>query len=496
MDEGGITNIKLNLSGVVSFLENHAGLKSPIIHASIIMPSTHGQVYYQQSSNISIFTQQQLEAGLLYYQHDHSDSLQDNVYLSLYLIPGYIILCNVTIPIEINPINDQPFKLVTPAPHFTVVQGENHTIKPSELSTEDADTIPADIHYDIISGPLEGHLILLPELISVSHFSQEDIDQSRLVYVHDGVSLTDVFHLRVWDGKFRHDYTVLNIQVIPVNMNVSTGLPLYLQQGSNVILFSRKQFVIETNANIDKIRYVIKEGPRHGLLYVKDAPATTFGQTELDNDDVMYMQTDMTTANDSVKIFAGLILGNTSVGEQVEVFIKVQPLMQIRNFTVVSGISNRLTVSILDATPLAKLTNSNPCYTVIRSPRYGQIRKIIRSSGETRNVVDVIVSSFTHEEVQSGLIYLVAKNVEVGWEGLQDELHFILAATIFQPAVGKLKIMIKSTLHGDMYSTMASPSDPAGREGGMYMASPNMTRDYFLIGEFYISLINLSHRSG
>ncbi|KAK5639651.1 hypothetical protein RI129_012143 [Pyrocoelia pectoralis] len=491
VDEGGITNIKLNLSGVVLFLENHAGLKAPIIHASTVMNSLHGQVFLQHKTNLSTFTQQQLENGQVYYQHDHSDSLDDNVFLSLYLLPGYIILCNITIPIEVDPINDQPFKLVTPAPHFIVVQGENHTITRMELCTEDPDTVPADIFYDIITAPSEGRLILLPDGIAISHFSQEDIDMGRVVYIHDGISLTDVFHLRVWDGKFRHDYTVLNIHVTPILFNISIGVPLFIQQGSNVVLLSRKQFLIETNVDMRKIQYIIRDGPKHGVMYVKDAPATLFKQMELDNAEVMYMQTDMTTANDSVKVYVTLNVVNTTIGDLVDVILKVQPLMQIRNFTIITGTSNRIGVNVLDATPLAKLTNSNPHYTIVEFPKYGQVRKIIRSSGQARNVLDSPITSFTHEEVQSGLIYFITRNVDVAWEGLNDELHFILAATIFQPAMGILKITIKSSSQSDVYTTLSSPSDPAGRDGATHVASPNMTRDYFLIVSMAVGVIVL-----
>uniref|UniRef100_A0A1Y1JQR6 Chondroitin sulfate proteoglycan 4 n=2 Tax=Photinus pyralis TaxID=7054 RepID=A0A1Y1JQR6_PHOPY len=491
VDEGGITNIKLNLSGVVSFLENHSGLKSPIIHASTVTNSIHGQVFLQPESNLTTFTQNQLENGQVYYQHDHSDTLEDNVFLSLYLLPGYITLCNITIPIQIDPINDQPFKLVTPAPHFVVVQGENHTITNMELCTEDPDTAPVDILYDIITAPSEGRLILLPEGIPISHFSQDDIDMGRLVYIHDGVLLADVFHLRVWDGKFRHDYTVFNIQVTPILFNVSVGVPLYIQQGSNVVLLSRKQFAIETNADVLKIQYVIQDGPRHGVVYVKDAPATSFKQAHLDNGEVMYMQTDMTTANDSIRIYVTINVVNTTIGDLVDVTLKVQPLMQIRNVTIIAGTSNRIGVNVLDATPLAKLTNSNPSYSIVEFPKYGQVRKIIRSSGQTRNVLDSLISSFTHEEVQSGLIYLITRDLDVVWDGLSDELHFILAATIFQPAMGKLKITIKANSQLDVYTTLSSPSDPAGRDGATHVASPNMTRDYFLIVSMVVGVIVL-----
>lgn len=477
VDEGGMTNIMLNLSGVVSFLENHAGLQSPIIHVATVAPQ-HGQVFLQHSPNLTVFTQQQLESGQLHYQHDHSDTLGDNIYLSLFLLPGYITLCNVTIPVTVNPINDQAFNLVTPAPHVTVIQGENYTITKTELLTEDADTPASDIVYAVFTGPSEGILILLPNAFPVTQFTQADVNDNRLVYIHNSSILMDQFHLRVWDGKFRPEYLAFNIRVVPVYLNISIGLPVYLQQGSNVAMLSDKQFFFEMNTNKTKIRYWVKEGPKHGVLYVKDKAATEFTQNDLDSQNVMYMQTDMTTANDSFSVFAGL---NSSLGNDVEIIIKVQPLMQIGNFTAIIGESNRISLDALDATPLAKLTNSNPRYTIITYPRYGQMRKMIRSSGEQRNILNILINSFTHEEVQRGLIFLAVKDETA--EEHQDQLGFMLAASIFQPALGILKINLRSSLSNDVYSTLAGPSDPAGHEGGMQFASPSMTKDYLFIGE-------------
>lgn len=487
VEEGGITNIPLNLSGVVSFLESHAGLRAPIIHASAITP-LHGQVFLQNSKNLTTFTQQQLESGQVLYEHDHSDSLGDNIHFSLYLIPGYVTLCNVTVPVLVNPINDQPFNLVTPAPSLIVVQGENHTITRHELATEDADTPPSKLKYDLMTGPLHGKLVLMPEQETVSYFTQADIDDNRLVYIHDGSVLTDSFHFRIWDGKFKPDFHLFNIMVIPININISPGLPVYLLQGSDVELLSEKQFFIQTNANKNKIQFTLKRPTKHGVLYKdkpfhKDKPVTFFSYTDLVLGKVMYLQTDMTTANDSFRVAGEIISANNTFGNEVEVEIKLKPFMHIHNLTVKAGEMSKITLQTIDATPLAKITNSNPRYTILKLPKFGLVRKIIRSSGERRNVLDTVIDTFTHEEVQSGLIYLSVKDIEVPWEGVQDKLTFSLAASIFQPAIGELKINIKSPLNNDISSTLPGPSDPAGHEGGLHLSSPNITKDYLLIGE-------------
>lgn len=72
--------------------------------------------------NSGPLTASDLMNGAIQYQHDDSDTIHDQIQLSLVLEPGEVVLCNVTIPIIIKPINDRPFELITPAPHLTVVQ--------------------------------------------------------------------------------------------------------------------------------------------------------------------------------------------------------------------------------------------------------------------------------------------------------------------------------------------------------------------------------------
>ncbi|KAJ8965483.1 hypothetical protein NQ317_017184 [Molorchus minor] len=275
----------------------------------------------------------------------------------------------------------------------------------------------------------------------------------------------------------------------PINITILPGLPVFLLQGSDVVFLSEKQFFIQTNANKNKVQFTVKRPTRHGVLYkdnpvnpiFKDKSVKRFSYMELGNEKLMYLQTDMTTANDSFRVLGEISSGNTSFGSEIEVVIKVKPFLHIYNFTVKAGDMAKLSLHVLDASPLAKLTNSNPRYTIVRLPKYAQIRKIIRSSGERRNVLDSVVNTFTHEEMFSGLIYIAIEDFEVPWEGTQGKMVFMLAASIFQPALGELKINVRSSLDNDISSTLPEPSDPAGHEGGLHLAGPNMTKDYLLI---------------
>ncbi|XP_019760594.2 chondroitin sulfate proteoglycan 4 isoform X2 [Dendroctonus ponderosae] len=489
VDEGGMTSVHLNISEVVTFLEMHAGFRSPVIHISAENPK-HGRLFLQndRDSGLMTFTQQQLESGQVFYEHDNSDTLSDVVIFSLYLVPGYIMLCNLTANITVNPINDQPFKLVTPAPSFSVVQGENHTISRQELCTEDADTPPKDIKYDLVNGPSSGRLLLMPNLEPVNHFTQADVDQNRLIYLHESAMLKDSFHLRIWDEKFKPEFTFFNIVVIPVNVTIKPGLPVQVRQGTNVGFLSDQNIFLETNTDADKIVYVVSKGPRHGVIFKENNQTTKFSQVDLFRNHVMYLQFDTTASNDSFTLTGQVGVGNLTFKYDVQLYVEVKPFMHIHECVVVAGKITKLTLSFLDATPLAKLTGSNPTYTINSIPSFCQIRKIIRRSGERRHVLDTLVKSFTHEEIQGGLIHLDIKNIEVPQKGISEKVVFTLMASIFQPAVGELKITIRPE-NNEIFTVLPEPSDPEGHEGDVLLTTPNITRDYILIVTIVLAIV-------
>lgn len=476
----------MNISGIVSFLQINAGIENPAVLSRLIQQPSYGHVMLLPDLNVTTFTQPQIEGGKIAYYHDHSDTLEDRIQFMLYLTPGHVLLCNTSIPVIIEPVNDQPFKLITHAPHITVVQNQNRTITRENLLTNDPDTPPEEIIYDVISGPTYGRLLLLPfdqntsEVQQVNKFSQYDVDSNRVVYEHSGALQAASFYFRVWDGVFNPAYTVFNVHVLPIRLNVTVFNPVNLQQGSNVALISENNVKLDTNARQDLVTYEITTHPKHGILYVRDGAATTFKQIDLLSKSVMFMQTDMTVSNDSLELSAQL---SGFKQERIHVVIKVIPLMIMNPMTVLAGEKSRITLQYMDATPLAKLTSSNPFYTVLRKPKFGKIKRIIRSSsssGEKRSTREREVIRFSHQEIISGVIYLVCRKIPLmDYDGIIDSFTFVLASSIFQPAVGQFEFRIKLDI--DNYNiTLGGPMDPVGHEGEMTIA-PNMSNDYLLI---------------
>jgi len=137
---------------------------------------------------------------------------------------------------------------------------------------------------------------------------------------------------------------------------------------------------------------------------------------------------------------------------------------------------------------------------VLHRPRYGRLKKIIRSSGDRRNAREREVSRFTHEEVKSGVIYYVARRLP-DQVTHSDGFPFLLAASIFQPARGELRFIICPEREGEELTVtptaslpplLPGPKDPVGHEGGFIVASPNMSSDYVLIVSMVLGVMVLA----
>ncbi|XP_050683596.1 chondroitin sulfate proteoglycan 4 [Leptidea sinapis] len=470
--EGGTVPMVINVTNVIQYLETQAAVRQPQVEAQWSQP-THGVL----DPPLSTLTQSQLESGSVIYKHDDTDTLKDELDMALYLLPDYVLLCNVTIPITVIPVNDQPFRLQTDTPQIQVVQGENYTITRLDLLTEDADTDPSGILYDIISGPTQGRIVLvdknqtIDEAPSINKFTQEDINNEKVMYEHSGVLQTATFYFRVWDGQFKPTYTVFTIDVVPVMLNVTSLFPIELQQGSNVATVTTEQIHLETNARKSKVWYNITRQPTHGMVYVGRNPAMYFSYTDLVDKVVIYMQNDMTVANDSFEMIAYVYNSNST--QPFSIDVTVQPLMDLSDL-VIEGIKTKVTLNNLDATELAKLTASDPVYTIISKPKYGAIKKIIRSSGEKTTAREREIAYFTHEDVKAGLIYYVTKRRLYEYKTIEDEFTFLLAATIFQPASGTVKVVLGKALR----NSLPGPNDPESHED---VPMSGASRSYYMI---------------
>lgn len=171
---------------------------------------------------------------------------------------------------------------------------------------------------------------------------------------------------------------------------------------------------------------------------MNDAPASVFGQINVDNEEVVYMQSDMSLSNDS---FTATVSNQHVIQKNLQFNVKVVPLVRRQVPFKVTETKTQLNQKNLDASHLAGLTNSNPIYFLIDTPEFSKVMRIVKASSFNEITTDRErqVWQFTHEDVKNGVIYIVV-NTETSDKN--DSFTYRLEAPGVQPALGSFDFTI------------------------------------------------------
>ena len=332
---------------------------------------------------------------------------------------------------------------------MVVVGGQAKTSNADMLEVRDQDTAPENIVYTILDNSLQGKIVFRERLShSVTRFTQKDINEDRVLYLHDGSSAQTQFYFSVTDGRFQPRETGLSrhfrIHVIPLTLSLMNATAIRVEQGTTTAFITSGHIGAGTNGRREDIQYSVTQGPRGGQLMVEDRQAEVFWQTNIDRDEVIYMQTDMSLSNDS---FTVDITNEDNKIPGVTFNITVKPLVK-REISLVAGIdsSTPLTIRHLDATKLAGLTNSNPVYYLLSSPKLGKIKRILKTSRtrEPRSIRDREVWQFTHEDIKNEVIFFVGTGATLK-SNKTDMFQYRLEAPGVQPATSQLQFVVSSS---------------------------------------------------
>ena len=449
----------LNTTGIIDFLQ-----RSPLVSLAGRRPQLKLKftntplrgILSLGSKTVSegmMFSQRDVDMGILKYSHDHSDSVMDRIGVAAYLTadslgtPGKdLLVFRTQLNVTITPVNDRMPFLVTKNPSMVVVRGEAKTINSDMLEVRDQDSKAEDIIYTILDNSLQGKIVLRDRVShSVTRFTQKDINDDRVLYLHDGSSAQTQFYFSVTDGRFQPRETGLSrhfrIHVIPLTLSLENHTAITVEQGTTTAFITNKNLGAATNGRREDIQYSVVLPPRGGQLLVEDRPADLFWQTNIDRDEVIYMQTDMSLANDS---FTADITNQGNKIPGLTFNITVKPLVKSEiSFVALIDNSTPLTTNHLDATKLAGLTNSNPVYYVLSSPKFGKIKRIIRTSRtrQPRSIRDRDVWHFTHEDIKNEVIYFVGSNAALR-SNKTDMFQYRLEAPGVQPATSQFRFLV------------------------------------------------------
>ncbi|XP_057688576.1 chondroitin sulfate proteoglycan 4 [Corythoichthys intestinalis] len=410
------------------------------------------------------------------YKHDNSETTRDSFAFSAWVNPkgktaqrpvDDIDVVEDFFNITVAPVNDQPPVLKTKAPSLTVVQGDTVAIKTENLKVEDMDNPPDDIVFSVISKPNDGYLALIGRLNeSISTFTQAQINNGSVYFIHDGSPTSGVFYFSVTDGHHKPIYKLFNLDVTKFTISLVNHTGLTLEQGSTAVWLNQDNLSAKTNGRNTTIHYQVTRPPKFGKLLLNNQEVSQFEQNDIQNGHLAYHMTNLSSPEDSFEFSA--FTSEADLKAQV-LNITVSPLIQFgKSVRMPSGISVKLTSASLDASKLADICSCDPVFEIISHPVYG---KAVRPKAKKWRKSEP-VESFTFLDVTQEKIALELKANMTGVEELNDSLVFFLKADSIQPARGEFHFTIVPLAEKNPLATTLSPSQTTIQTSGNGTSSP------------------------
>ncbi|XDA84878.1 hypothetical protein R6Z07M_014665 [Ovis aries] len=377
------------------------------------------------------------------YLHDDSESLADNFTFAIWpneksksTMKPEADFHEEMFNITIIPINDRAPELKTKGLRLQVLQGNRLVLGPENLKVEDLDSPPEEIRYVIIRDPNNGFLAMAHHPhIPVHHFSQADIDNSRVWFIQDGSPSSGAFYFSVTDGQHRPLYKLFHLDVIPVSITLVNLTDLLLPQGQTSVTITSAHLSAVTNGRSPQITYKVMWPLQHGHLLIEDQVVVSFGQEDVNLGKLSYHMTNLSASEDQLQ-FSLFTSESNLTGQTLR--IRVQPLLRVTSdLTVANSVAHPLTRKDLDAAELADRTNSDPTFEVTEPPFHS---RLVRRAGRDTALEDVTL--FTQRDIDQGLLMLEPHANLTGPGSLNDSFTFLLRADHVQPATGCLPFTI------------------------------------------------------
>ncbi|RWS25499.1 Chondroitin sulfate proteoglycan 4-like protein, partial [Leptotrombidium deliense] len=437
------------------------------------------------------------ENKLLEYQHDDSNTLNDSFVFGIYLNNG-IHLFNETLEIQVIQVNDEAAQLLTSDPFLQVIQGSSALVDRSILDTSDEDVLPNSIVYRIVDEPENGEFVYRNANVEtqITNFTQLDVYNEKIYFQSDGSRNTAQFQIEMTDGHFKPITTLFTIKVKPLTLYLVNRSDIELNQGSTAIKLSSKNLGANSNdANLNRIKYKIVQLPNCGKLLVNDEEKLEFTQNDVNIGSLIYVQINMSFCSDYFMV--DITNSNQNVINNITIRVIITALINAPKLQYLTASIHHkvlLTIDHLDATPLAKLTKSNPKYIVTKKSKYGLLKKIVNKNRIKRNAMKE-ANEFTHEDIVKGRIAFVVNSdvkLQTSFDFVTDDINFNLIASNVQPANVALKMKIMKTaisvnpLPTDAKSSNQSISKQPAVDSEMIRPQINylniiITRDHLLI---------------
>ena len=175
------------------------------------------------------------------------------------------------------------------------------TISSNLLTFADASSTAGQIVYTILAAPTLGRLTKSGSTLGAgSTFTQDDIDNSRISYVHGGSEFfTDNFSFTVKGTPgLATANTAFHIEIDPVNdaPRLDVLREVQVDEGGSVVVNNGYLRILDGDTHASKLTFTVHEGPYYGRV-----GRSTFSQADIDRSLVSYVHDGSETQRDSLR---------------------------------------------------------------------------------------------------------------------------------------------------------------------------------------------------
>uniref|UniRef100_G1RSF9 Chondroitin sulfate proteoglycan 4 n=1 Tax=Nomascus leucogenys TaxID=61853 RepID=G1RSF9_NOMLE len=270
----------------------------------------HGRLAWRgtqdKTTMVTSFTNEDLLRGRLVYQHDDSETTEDDIPFVATRqgeSSGDMAWEEVrgVFRVAIQPVNDHaPVQTISRI--FHVARGGRRLLTTDDVAFSDADSGFADAQLVLTRKDLLfGSIVAVDEPTRpIYRFTQEDLRKRRVLFVHSGADHGWI-QLQVSDGQHQ-DTTLLEVQASEPYLRVANGSSLVVPQGGQGAI-DTAVLHLDTNLDIrsgDEIHYHVTAGPRWGQLLRASQPATAFSQQDLLDGAVLHSHNESPSPNDTL----------------------------------------------------------------------------------------------------------------------------------------------------------------------------------------------------
>ncbi|XP_073327946.1 chondroitin sulfate proteoglycan 4 [Pagrus major] len=275
------------------------------IKFQVTSPPSDGRIIVS-GIEASVFTQEDLKKGVVSYEHNYESLRSKDSFVFTIQARGYSEKGTFRIKIFKQGYFSEPEVITNEV--IISYEGEHTIINQDNLKVDQADILPTEMVFTIKEPPRLGHVVKLtnssdstasPVLDYIHTFTQEDIDQGRILYVSASIQGNDAFTVDVSNGFTTVEDLRVSVNIVPrlipiqsFNFTVKEGLSRAIN--AQIINISHPFY---SSANID---FVVEESPQHGdLRYLDGDELTYFTWEEIKLGHIYYMHDSTESTEDS-----------------------------------------------------------------------------------------------------------------------------------------------------------------------------------------------------